>query len=186
MTTTGKHGKKVNASKGVQGFHEVERTESTKDFSASLGGGLTDEQAEAMIVEFNKVVDTAKFLEERAAKGIERQAEWIKTNAAKPVEDMSTDGIAEMACKMARYRGEQRVYRAFLHDVNENEKTTQQALFRVTGLATMGPSNSSNLAYRADSIAHHEGMLEAFAEVSKLVAQQAKAKEKILEGDVDA
>ncbi|MFS0887066.1 hypothetical protein [Aeromicrobium sp. 179-A 4D2 NHS] len=26
MTTTGKNGKKVNASKGVQGFHEVERT----------------------------------------------------------------------------------------------------------------------------------------------------------------
>ncbi|MFS0885099.1 hypothetical protein [Aeromicrobium sp. 179-A 4D2 NHS] len=190
MTTTGKNGKQVNASKGVQGFHETKRGEAssgkTLPQSALTNSGLTPEQEDAIEAEARLVIDTVGYLDEMSQRGINRHGEWLKKEIAKPVEEMSTDGIAEVACKMANYKGAQRVYRTFSKYVNEDGNTTQQALFRVTGMVTNTPSRSTDLAYRAESLSQHEGVLDAFDELSKMVAKQQKNTERIMAGDVDA
>lgn len=106
MTTTGKNGRQVNASKGVQGFHETRRSEPSTDIDLGYLRKKTDAAYEAALntvkencrhIGYNSLADMIERLHDRGQVDITDSAE-LTTEELAVLGERHFSGLVDRFC----------------------------------------------------------------------------------------
>lgn len=163
----------ANGSNGTPSSgHPTQFAQKSQDVPTDTTLTVSDEDAARGIEALEEVIGATKMLQRMNTNQIEQAGDLLREWTAGPASEMSPSGIAEVATKLSKQQGKQMVYDSFLSRVEVGEQSTKDALIALAPMVTRGISHSSNAADRATFNARQEGVLDAYAELAKMVSDQ--------------